>query len=71
MKHVWHTGREDLFQFGGNLFGLVAPIATGYIVAGTGSCASAFLPAGGLLMIWAIVTLTMTRRPVGGRAYAT
>lgn len=40
-------------QLGGNIFGLVAPIATGYIVAATGSFTSAFLLAGGLLIIGA------------------
>lgn len=52
-------------QFGGNIFGLAAPIATGYIVAATGSFTSAFLTAGVLLVIGAAITLTMTRRPVG------
>ncbi|WP_428485178.1 MFS transporter [Rhodopila sp.] len=52
-------------QLGGNIFGLAAPIATGYIVAATGSFTSAFLLAGALLIIGAVVTLTMTRRPVG------
>lgn len=52
-------------QLGGNIFGLAAPIATGYIVAKTGSFTSAFLLAGALLIIGAVVTLTMTRRPVG------
>jgi MFS family permease len=52
-------------QLGGNIFGLAAPIATGYIVAATGSFTSAFLLAGALLIIGAIITLTMTRRPVG------
>jgi MFS family permease len=52
-------------QLGGNIFGLAAPIATGYIVAATGSFTSAFLLAGGLLIIGAVLTLTMTRRPVG------
>ncbi len=52
-------------QLGGNIFGLAAPIATGYIVAATGSFTSAFLLAGALLITGAIVTLTMTRRPVG------
>lgn len=50
---------------GGNIFGLAAPIATGYIVAATGSFISAFLLAGALLIIGAFVTLTKTRRPVG------
>jgi MFS family permease len=52
-------------QLGGNIFGLAAPIATGYIVAATGSFTSAFLLAGALLVTGALVTLTMTRRPVG------
>ncbi len=52
-------------QLGGNIFGLAAPIVTGYIVAATGSFTSAFLLAGGLLIIGAVVTLTMTRGPVG------
>src|ERR1700733_1737726 len=52
-------------QLGGNIFGLAAPIATGYIVAATGSFTSAFLLAGALLIIGAVVTLTMTRHPVG------
>jgi MFS family permease len=52
-------------QLGGNIFGLAAPIATGYIVAATGSFTSAFLLAGALLVIGALVMLTMTRHPVG------
>lgn len=62
-------------QLGGNIFGLAAPIATGYIVFATGSFTSAFLLAGALLIIGAVITLTMTRRPVGAPqpapAYAT
>ncbi|HEY0183530.1 MAG TPA: MFS transporter [Rhodopila sp.] len=69
-----HAGRSigtavGWIQLGGNIFGLVAPIATGYIVAETGSFTSAFLLAGALLIIGAIVTLTMTRRPVGAPAH--
>lgn len=52
-------------QFGGNIFGLAAPIVTGYIVAATGSFTSAFLLAGALLVIGAVITLAMTRHPVG------
>ena len=52
-------------QLGGNVFGLGAPILTGYIIAATGSYTSAFLLAGGLLVLGAVVALTMTRRPVG------
>jgi MFS family permease len=53
-------------QLGGNVFGIFAPITTGYLIAATGSYTSAFLLAGGLLLIGACVALTMTRRPVGG-----
>jgi ACS family glucarate transporter-like MFS transporter len=65
-----HAGRSigaavGWIQLGGNIFGLAAPIATGYIVAATGSFTSAFMLAGALLVIGAVVTLTMTRRPVG------
>ncbi|MGV1947626.1 MULTISPECIES: MFS transporter [unclassified Agrobacterium] len=49
---------------GGNLFGLIAPVITGYIVAGTGSYDWAFAVAAGLLLAGAIATLTMTRRPI-------
>ena len=52
-------------QLGGNLFGLLAPILTGYIIMASGSYTSAFLLAGGLLLLGAVVALTMTRRPVG------
>ncbi len=52
-------------QFGCNIFGLAAPIVTGYIVAATGLFTSAFLVAGALLIAGAVITLTMTRRPVG------
>jgi MFS family permease len=52
-------------QLGGNIFGLAAPILTGYIIAATGSYTSAFMLAGGLLLLGAVFALTMTRRPVG------
>ncbi len=70
-----HAGRSigaaiGWIQFGGNLFGLAAPILTGYIVAATNSFTSAFLLAGALLILGAILTLTMTRRPVGAPAAA-
>ncbi len=50
--------------FGGNLFGLIAPIITGYIVAGTGGYTWAFRIAAVLLLCGCLVTLTMTRRPI-------
>lgn len=49
---------------GGNLFGMAAPIVTGYVVANSGSYDWAFGIAGSLLLVGALVTLTMTRRPI-------
>jgi MFS family permease len=50
---------------GGNLFGMIAPIATGYVVKATGQYDWAFGIAGILLVCGAVITLTMTRRPIG------
>jgi dipeptide/tripeptide permease len=49
---------------GGNIFGMIAPIATGYVIDSTGSYDYAFVIAGALLVIGAVVVLTMTRRPI-------
>jgi len=53
---------------GGNIFGMVAPIATGYVVASTGSYDWAFGIAGLLLLLGAVITLTLTRRPIAADA---
>jgi ACS family glucarate transporter-like MFS transporter len=50
---------------GGNVFGLLAPIVTGYVIAETGSYAAAFVLAGVLLLCGAVVSLTMTRKRIG------
>jgi MFS family permease len=50
--------------FGGNLFGLVAPIITGYVVSGTGGYTWAFRIAAALLFRGCLATLGMTRRPI-------
>lgn len=50
--------------FGGNLFGLIAPIITGYIVAGSGGYAWAFRIAAVLLLCGAIATFLMTRKAI-------
>jgi ACS family glucarate transporter-like MFS transporter len=50
--------------FGGNLFGLVAPIITGYVVSGTGGYTWAFRIAAALLFCGCLATLGMTRRPI-------
>lgn len=53
---------------GGNIFGMIAPVVTGYVIAGTGSYDGAWLIAGALLLAGMIITLTMTRRPIGAGA---
>jgi ACS family glucarate transporter-like MFS transporter len=49
---------------GGNLFGLIAPIITGYVVAATGGYDWAFRVAAVLLLCGALATLTLTRQPI-------
>lgn len=49
---------------GGNIFGMVAPIATGYVINATGSYNWAFGIAGLLLLAGACVVLTTTRSPI-------
>ncbi len=55
----------SFLQIGGNVFGIVAPVATGYLLAMTGDFNTAFMLAGGLLLAGALVSLTLTRRPIG------
>jgi len=63
------SGRAFAFMvLGGNTFGLLAPIVTGYIVSATGSFASAFMLAGVLALIGAVVSFTMTRHTLGEEA---
>jgi hypothetical protein len=50
--------------WGGNLFGLTAPIITGYVVAGTGGYIWAFRIAAALLLCGCLATLSMTRNPI-------
>jgi ACS family glucarate transporter-like MFS transporter len=52
---------------GGNSFGMIAPIATGYVIAMTGSYNMAFVIAGLLLVVGAVSILALTRRPIGER----
>ena len=49
---------------GGNIFGSLVPIITGYIVKWTGSFDYAFYLAGFLLFVAALVCFTMTREPL-------
>jgi MFS family permease len=50
---------------GGNIAGIISPIATGYIVAATGRFDSAFTVAGTLLALGAAVSFTLTRESIG------
>ena len=50
--------------FGGNSFGLIAPIITGYIVAGTGGYTWAFQIAAVLLVCGVFITLFLTHKPI-------
>ncbi|HTI81666.1 MAG TPA: MFS transporter [Acetobacteraceae bacterium] len=60
------AGRAFAFMvLGGNVFGLLAPIVTGYIVQITGSFSSAFILAGVLSLIGAVVSFTLTRYTLG------
>ncbi len=55
---------------GGNVFGLLAPIVTGYVIAYTGSYNWAFTVGGLLLLAGAAITLTLTHTPIGAPAGA-
>lgn len=62
------AGRAFAFLvLGGNSFGLLAPIVTGYIVALTKGFNSAFFTAGGLALFGAVVSLTLSRGTIGER----
>ena len=54
-----------LLILGGNVFGILAPIVTGYVIQMTGRFDFAFVIAGALLVCGAASALTLTRRPVG------
>ncbi|SDH90897.1 MFS transporter, ACS family, glucarate transporter [Pseudomonas abietaniphila] len=59
------VGRAMAFVVvGGNIFGMLAPIVTGYVITATGSYNWAFAIAGGLLVTGAVVILSMTRKPM-------
>jgi ACS family glucarate transporter-like MFS transporter len=65
------AGRAFAFLvLGGNVFGLIAPIATGYLVAASGSFSSAFIAAGVLALIGAGVTMALSRGTIGETAMA-
>jgi MFS family permease len=49
---------------GGNSFGMMGPIVTGYVVALTGGFNGTFAVAGILALSGALISLTMTRQPI-------
>ena len=60
------AGRATAFLvLGGNSFGLLAPIVTGYVVAATGSFNAAFSVAGALALVGAIAALALVRGTLG------
>ncbi len=64
MRLMQPNGQLELLIAGGNIFGILAPIVTGYVIAGTGSFNAAFVVAGLLLLTGATVSLTMTGNPI-------
>jgi len=52
---------------GGNVFGMLAPIATGYVISISGSYSGAFIIAGVLLVIGMLSLLVLSRQPIGVR----
>ncbi len=60
------SGRATgLLILGGNIFGIMAPIVTGYVVQSTGSFNMAFVVAGALLAFGAATVFLLARTPIG------
>jgi dipeptide/tripeptide permease len=60
------AGRATAFLvLGGNTFGLLAPIVTGYVIAATGSFNAAFIVAGALALVGAVAALALVRGTLG------
>jgi MFS family permease len=55
----------SLAVIGGNIFGVMAPVVTGYVVASAGGYNMAFAIAGLLLLTGAMSSLLLTRQPIG------
>jgi ACS family D-galactonate transporter-like MFS transporter len=65
MQDPAHGGvAVGLLIMGGNVFGLIAPIVTGYAVAWSGGFAAAFTIAGVLLLTGAVTSQTLTRKRI-------
>ena len=60
------SGRATgLLILGGNVFGILAPIVTGYVVQATGSFNMAFVVAGALLVLGSLTVFLLARKPIG------
>lgn len=60
------SGRATgLLILGGNIFGISAPIVTGYVVQATGSFDMAFVVAGALLVLGSLSLILLARAPIG------
>lgn len=65
LRSAGDAGRATgLLILGGNVFGILAPIVTGYVVQSTGNYDYAFVVAGALLLCGALSALLLTRRPI-------
>jgi ACS family glucarate transporter-like MFS transporter len=63
------AGRAMAFLvLGGNSFGLLAPIVTGYVVAATGSFDTAFAVAGALALVGSVAVLALVHGTLGEHA---
>ncbi|MFI5615081.1 MFS transporter [Amycolatopsis sp. NPDC051903] len=66
------TGRANgILMVGGNGFGVLAPIITGFVISWSGGYGMAFVVAGALLVVGAVLTMTMTRSPIAARGAVT
>ena len=54
-----------LLILGGNIFGISAPIVTGYVIQSTGNFDYAFVVAGTLLVVGSLAVFTLARKPIG------
>jgi MFS family permease len=60
------SGRATgLLILGGNIFGISAPIVTGYVVQATGRFDMAFVVAGALLVLGSLAVFLLARKPIG------
>jgi ACS family glucarate transporter-like MFS transporter len=61
---AFSASAAGILLFGGNSFGSMAPLVTGFIVKRTGSFDAAFVLAGVLMIMAALISYFMTRVPI-------